>query len=289
MAWTRLFTLCSIFGSWVQWYLVLNEADVVFLLGRVGLFSSICCICTQHDHAAGLLCTPTISLTIDWEQYSVDFVGLCALSATDWTIAIRTLTWRQRFESLACVLRSIIWTITDVGNWACWLAIGCLLREGHWVEVVLCSILVLLVPLSRRQIHSRASIFIWGLRIDPTDICLAPAIVCGWLLLLQLWALDAKRPSIILLQARKVGLVVSILRDLTGCGRRSLAHLSAQLWNFVAQADELVSDLFPRYRDYHVIRLIVQQELSPVYFASWLSDLVANHTRVLPSQCLQIL
>ena len=50
-----------------------------------------------------------------------------------------------------------------------------------------------------------------------------------------------------------------------------------QVLVFVSKTNDLVSNLLPRHRDNHVIRLIVEKELGPVDFARFVGHLVSDH------------
>jgi hypothetical protein len=47
--------------------------------------------------------------------------------------------------------------------------------------------------------------------------------------------------------------------------------------------------LLPTHRNYHVISLLIEQQLGPIYFLSFLRDIVPNECAVLASKCFQVL
>ena len=58
---------------------------------------------------------------------------------------------------------------------------------------------------------------------------------------------------------------------------RGASTARPQVLVLVSEANDLVSDLLPRHRDDHVIRLIVEKQLRPVDFARFVGHLVSDH------------
>ena len=68
-----------------------------------------------------------------------------------------------------------------------------------------------------------------------------------------------------------------------------MTSLGLQLTQLITHAYKFMCDFDSRDRDHHVIRVIIEQQLGPVYLLRVGADLITNHCSILACEGLEVL